>query len=388
MKCYNCGKEIDDDSSFCGFCGTKIVRPRPNTFSRNKKILVGIGLLVGIPIIIILLYFFYIDNPNIRNSKPSVKYVGIVAPGIHRFIVEWDRYKTEYGYGPSTLTITPKVNNSLVIPEVSDDTFHDEKIEAEIPIFAVIYSRGYKSRDYKRIESFDIDESKIKHYAVKDLNGDTLEILPEFGMFTSSIDYNGTISGTWRGIIFSRRVKDVHFTFSYPFHDDHCFTDLGLSVKWATCNVGANKTEDFGDYYAWGETESKNDYSWSTRTTFDFVDDVAHVKWGGSWRMPTKAEYEELVANCTWEWTTHKGVKGYKVTSKKDGYYGCSIFLPATGVRFGTDLAGEGHCGQYGSSSPYESSQTQAWFLQFDSQEVGIKDCGIFEGLSVRPVCP
>ena len=136
-----------------------------------------------------------------------------------------------------------------------------------------------------------------------------------------------------------------------PAETQYEAVDLGLpsGIKWATCNVGATKPEEFGGYYAWGETEEKDDYSWGTykwcngssttmtkycidssygtvdnKTVLDLEDDVAHVKWGGSWRMPTRAEQEELRNNCTWTWTTQNAVNGYKVTSKTNGN---SIFL-------------------------------------------------------------
>ena len=128
--------------------------------------------------------------------------------------------------------------------------------------------------------------------------------------------------------------------------------DLGLSVKWANVNVGAISPEDYGDYFAWGETELKTDYSWSTykfelgtdengpfskyvtnssygtvdnKTVLDPEDDAAHVNWGGSWRMPTDAEWTELRTKCTWTWTSE--VNGMLVT----GPNGKSIFLPAAG---------------------------------------------------------
>ena len=130
--------------------------------------------------------------------------------------------------------------------------------------------------------------------------------------------------------------------------------DLGLSVKWASCNVGATSPEEYGDYYAWGETEVKTNYSWSTyiwcnggydsqtkyctssdygtvdnKVTLEPKDDVARVKWGGSWRMPTFDEIQELCDCCTWKWTSVNGVNGYKVT----GTNGNSIFLPAAGIQ-------------------------------------------------------
>ena len=186
------------------------------------------------------------------------------------------------------------------------------------------------------------------------------------------------------------------------------YVDLGLSVKWATFNVGATKPEEYGGYYAWGETEEKEDYSWSTykwcngssttmtkyctncyngtvdnKAILDPEDDVAHVKWGGNWRMPTGAEQGELRNNCTWTWTTHNGVKGYKVTSKSNGN---SIFLPAAGYRVGTGLSYSGSSGRYWSSSLYGSDSSGAFYLYFSSGGYGWSYGGRYYGFSVRPV--
>ena len=184
----------------------------------------------------------------------------------------------------------------------------------------------------------------------------------------------------------------------------HEYVDLGLSVKWATCNVGATKPEEYGGYYAWGETEEKDNYNWSTykwfngsykkyctRTVFGTVDnkthldpedDVAHVKWGGSWRMPTKAELYELLNNCTWTWTTQNDVNGYKVT----GPNGNSIFLPAAGYRDGTSLSDCGSNGSYWSGSLYESLSDYAYNLNFYSGYYGWDYYFRCNGFTVRPV--
>ena len=161
-------------------------------------------------------------------------------------------------------------------------------------------------------------------------------------------------------------------------YNGHAYVDLGLpsGIKWATCNVGANSPEEYGGYYAWGETEEKSNYEWSTyrwcngsentmtkyctrsydgtvdnKTVLDPEDDVAHVKWGGSWRMPTRAELDELRHECTWQWTTQNGVNGYRVT----GPNGNSIFLPAAGFRKGTVVSSVGF-GNYWSSSLSDNS--------------------------------
>ena len=183
--------------------------------------------------------------------------------------------------------------------------------------------------------------------------------------------------------------------------------DLGLSVKWATHNVGASKPEEYGGYYAWGETEVKENYTWETykwcngsydtmtkyctnsnsgtvdnKTVLDPEDDVAHVKWGGSWRMPTMAEQDELRTKCTWQWTTLNGVNGYRVT----GPNGNSIFLPAAGYRYGTSLYDVGSSGLYWSSTPYESNNYDAYYLLFNSNYYDWYYYYRSRGRSVRPV--
>ena len=176
-----------------------------------------------------------------------------------------------------------------------------------------------------------------------------------------------------------------------PSSENHECVDLGLSVKWATCNVGANKPEDYGDYFAWGETKPKKSYSssnysyTSNPTTLPLSADAARANWGGSWRMPTRAEQDELREQCTWRWTTQNGVNGYKVTSKKNGK---SIFLPAAGYRGGSSLNDAGSYGLYWSGSLDAYYTSDAYCLYFDSSDVGWGDDYRYGGRSVRPVCP
>lgn len=150
--------------------------------------------------------------------------------------------------------------------------------------------------------------------------------------------------------------------------------DLGLSVKWAAWNVGAVGPEHAGNQYAWGETESKSKYKWSTyqwcegsedslikyneadgKTQLDPEDDVAHVKLGGSWRMPTGEEFQELLDHCMLEWTTLNGVEGMKCTSQIEGFSDRWIFLPSTGYKQpfnpADDDTTQGFYGNYWSSS-------------------------------------
>ena len=171
----------------------------------------------------------------------------------------------------------------------------------------------------------------------------------------------------------------------------HEYVDLGLSVKWATCNIGANSPEGYGDYYAWGETSSKSSYDEDNCTTWEkqigdiagTSRDVARAKWGGSWRMPTEAECEELIDNCTWTWTTRNGVSGYKVTSNKNGN---SIFLPAAGHRLETSRGDAGNWGYYWNSTPSEDDTRGSYNLIFNSGYHDTDWGGRYYGCTVRPV--
>lgn len=199
----------------------------------------------------------------------------------------------------------------------------------------------------------------------------------------------------------------------YGLENGYEYVDLGLSVKWATCNVGANGPEEYGDYFAWGETQPKSNYDCSTykwcngsyntltkyctnsdygtydgKSTLELADDAARANWGGSWRMPTKEEQEDLRANCKWEWTTQNGVKGYKVTSKKKGYTKNSIFLPAAGYRDDSSLNEVGRYGRYWSSSLGTNYPNAVHCLYFNSSNVYWSSSIRDEGQSVRPVCP
>lgn len=191
----------------------------------------------------------------------------------------------------------------------------------------------------------------------------------------------------------------------------HEFVDLGLSVKWATCNIGANKPEEYGDYFAWGETSPKSSYDWENlkyrtegynynakfskyvaeilygrvdnRTRLELADDAARVNWGGSWRMPTLDEIKELKEQCSWQWTSVNGHSGYRVTSKRNGR---SIFLPAAGYRYGSSSSNVWSRGVYWSSLLDTSNSLYAYYLYFNSSSVDWGGTYRRDGLSVRAV--
>lgn len=176
----------------------------------------------------------------------------------------------------------------------------------------------------------------------------------------------------------------------------HEYVDLGLpsGLKWATCNVGANKPEECGCYYAWGETKTKEVYDTVTSLTYgkklwDFSGveryDAARANWGGSWRMPTRSEFEELIDNCTWTFTSIGGNSGYIV----EGPNGNTIFLPAAGYLNGQSKAkkGKGNYGRYWSSTPYDGYHGSAYGLYFfNGVEYVYWNFYRSNGLTVRPI--
>ena len=202
--------------------------------------------------------------------------------------------------------------------------------------------------------------------------------------------------------------KDAGPTVPTDPYNGHEYVDLGLpsGLKWATYNVGATTPEEYGGYYAWGETEEKSVYDWKTykwckgsddkmtkycvdedfgdvdnRIVLDLQDDVARAQWGGAWRMPTHEEFKELLDNCAWQWTTLNGVDGYKVFALN----GNSIFLPAAGCRFESQSIGS--YGFYWASSLCEYSSSDAYHLRFSSEEYWCGNLQRCYGFSVRPVC-
>ena len=193
--------------------------------------------------------------------------------------------------------------------------------------------------------------------------------------------------------------------------------DLGLSVFWASCNLGAIDPEEYGDYFAWGETQpyykdghrqdspcsqwiDRKDppitgYNWASYkfgknpdgpVTLSIADDAAQARLGGYWRMPTKAEFQELLDNCTPTLTTINGTQGFKFTSNKTGYTDRWIFLPVAGYRKDTKKVNEG--GQYWSSDLYIGRPKLAYSLLLAPQDYLAVTCEErCLGLSVRPVC-
>ncbi len=280
-------------------------------------------------------------------------------------------------------------------------------------------------------------QSGINGYKVSASNGNWI-FLPAAGHRDGTSSYYvGSTGHYWSDLVVSRGVYDAwsmdfnltgrrnpvsrynrYYGFSVrpvygPREPMPEAVDLGLSVKWASFNLGASKPEEYGKYYAWAGTTGyasseshdfswantpyctdpsnpTNSSSWSSYNTGDAglwsFDDAATVNLGDSWRMPTHKEWQDLYNECTWTWTTLNGVNGYKVSSKKNNN---SIFLPAAGYRYGTSYAYVGSDGLYWSSQVYSSGVYSAWDMRFNlgGRNPG-NDGNRYYGFSVRPVCP
>ena len=196
-------------------------------------------------------------------------------------------------------------------------------------------------------------------------------------------------------------------------YNDHDYVDLGLpsGLLWATCNVGADNSEDYGGYFAWGETEPKTVYEWSTYqhcngnhdqlTKYcsdsnygynDFTDnltillpedDGATANWGSGWRIPTYEDWIELFQNTTVTWVTQNGENGLLFVASN----GNNLFLPAAGCRLDSDVSSSCNYGNYWSSSLNTGQPDEAWYFCFDSDDHYMNNGLRNYGQSVRPVC-
>ena len=230
----------------------------------------------------------------------------------------------------------------------------------------------------------------------------------------ASVDQSGRVVAIAEGTsIITAKAKSKYATCKVVVKIAIEAVDLGLSVKWANENLGATAPEKYGDYYAWGETEPKEAYSWSTykwcngssttltkyntstsygtvdnKTILDAEDDVAQVKLGGKWRIPTSRELEELISSRNnssyqWEWKSINGHNGWLVTYLVNNN---SIFIPAAGFRYDTNFGNVGSNGCFCSSYLNTSFPNNAWHMGFASDNVNRYGNYRCYGFSVRPV--
>ena len=245
----------------------------------------------------------------------------------------------------------------------------------------------------------------------------------------ASVDENGKISAKAKGTATIKATANdgggAYGSCTVQVSDGTVVTpdavDLGLSVKWGSFNLGASAPEERGWYYAWGEIIDKTSFSWSNykwcqgtmdsitkytsttttthgdgRLTLETADDVARTKLGVYWRMPTKREWQELMRDCTWEWTKQSGVFGFKVTSKISGYTDNSIFIPAAGYidENGYHSGSTYVVGYYWTYNlclnTYDAYSFECGHSYADNQNTITSDTNMMRcyGVSIRPVLP
>ena len=334
----------------------------------------------------------------------------------------------QFATAQNTLFVLSKTGGLAAYPAnkvTFDDIFtftYGEVTEVTKESFSASFSVSFKSDEYK-----SLDLTPEVGICISDINENPtiadgkIEQGSSLGEYTFSVD--GLDAGTtyyYRAYVmiddavcYGSACQETTFGKSPQIIiiNGHRFVDLGLpsGLLWATCNVGAITAADDGNFYAWGETTTKENYDWDTykygtssnltkynktdgKTVLDKEDDAAYVNWGSSCRMPTRVDFDELrnTDNCTWTWTsmtTSSGssISGYKVTSKKNGN---SIFLPASGYRYGSDLYIHGSYGDYWSSTLFLSNVSRAFYLNFysslysSSRNYSYRCCGF----AVRPV--
>ena len=287
---------------------------------------------------------------------------------------------------PAGLSFTPNTDNAT-----KNQYTYNQWAELENAGAVFIATSGYFNPKLGGMRHVG-EEGHIRTNALSD-NG--LQVYSVIKTNKIIYSYSGTQEQNLQYAFAQRLVHDTIVLEAEPE-----YVDLGLSVKWATFNVGASKPEDYGDYFAWGETEPKEVYSWATykwgtsskltkynatdgKTILDSEDDAAYVHWGGKWRMPSKEEVDELTQQCNWIWTTHNNVNGYKVT----GPNGNSIFLPAAGYKGAGPTYPAGEDGLYWTNTTEKQHYSYLIVLHDDASptQAGRQGTRCF-GFTIRPV--
>lgn len=285
----------------------------------------------------------------------------------------------------------PKTGNDLTIVTGKATTVEATKavVEASISVSTEILVNAKLGFIYGEKQELDVNNCVEKIY-VEELKDNKI----------TAVLHNLSPSVTY----YYRAFALVGTTYIYgatetftTLQDPHEYVDLGLKsgTLWATCNVGANTAEQFGDFYAWGEIKPKDSYSWSNyiycegtknsllkynfkdgKIELDQADDAAYVQWGRNWRIPSEEQLEELYNNCTWSWTEKNGVKGYDVKSKTNNN---SIFIPAaynSGAKFAA----------YSTRTADRNDPTYSNSLFFNHELYDIVLVERYEGRTIRPV--
>ena len=328
---------------------------------------------------------------------------------------------TSYNY-----VVVAKVDDVDLVTEVK--SFKTLTIQASVTAEAsdIQYNSATISGSLSVQSEGSFSKSAVVYYSSSESTLDGLKSSGKGKTLTLEKDgsYSAVISSLYSSSSYNfvvvAKVDDVEFVssignFLTSALPSEPLVDLGLSVKWASCNLGASKPTDYGGYYQWAGTKDVSDtgiyLDWSNcpyhtgsdvnigwmkyntdssygtvdnKTVLESMDDAASVVLGGKWRIPTNEEWTELRDNCSWTWTKIDGVNGYKVQSKKSGYTDNWIFLPAAGYRDNNSLLDVRTNGEYSSSSL--SGPWSAFRLYFYSSHIGKNGDCRYIGRSVRPI--
>lgn len=307
----------------------------------------------------------------------------------------------------ATVTATPKYGYEFIgwfvvdnPTPISTDTVYTFTVNDNVELIAEFEKLAVISINSKGNGSVSFENSTETTMIVKPNTPVTIVACPEEGFAFQGWYVDGKSVSTDANYTF---IVSEDIALVAIFIDEDSLVDLGLpsGVKWATRNVGATFPEEYGDYFAWGETSVKPGYGPASSVTHNLskselesrgiIDadgnltaayDAATVNWGDNWRMPTSDEVNELISECTWNWTTQNGVHGYKVTGRNGNY----IFLPAAGSYSGSMFYGADTDGYYWSATPYYYNNTHAFYLIFNSGRYYKNDNYRYGGKSVRPV--
>jgi len=345
--------------------------------------------------------------PYITETKE-----GNVIRGINGSIKTQSGYQEDMGYCHTTKTIVKAKDNGTEIDLPLRGVLNNEMAIAYLELDGVStlqgeailgteYSFQYNGNDFEFVVTEDpnakitVTNGEAKSFIVlfpNDKTGAKLECTKGYYEFKKGI----LAEKFYYRFISDMEKAPLRWEKAEIEEQDHEWVDLDLPSGdlWAIYNIGATKPEEFGEYYAWGEIETKAEYTqatslWYNKTLADFqanpAYDVAAAKWGGEWRMPNYDDIFELYYHCDWVWTTQNGVNGYLLTSKHNGE---TLFFPAAGIRANTTTFAVGFDGYYYASTPYTPGLTNAWMIWFNSNEYLPDGCRRDYGCPVRPVRP
>ena len=367
----------------------------------------------------------YLSESSISLIKgESKKLIATISPSNTTETVAWTSSNTKIATVDQSGNVTAIAGGDATITATAGDKSAKCSVSVTVPVSGI--SLNMESAAMSINETIEliatVTPSDATDKTVTWLSSDTRIATVNNGVVTAKAAGSATITVTSNdGEKKAKCSVSVNSAYSTDGNENgYDYVDLGLpsGLKWATCNVGASKPEDYGNHYAWGETETKSNYNWiyqwstyiwcngsletltkycnnssygyngfiDNKTFLDPEDDAAHVNWGGKWRMPTDGDWTELLNNCAWIWTQQNNVYGYKVVSKIAGYRDKSIFLPAAGISNNASKTGYYWSFNLSMSRPYRPYYAHCFRFDSDNNKFVKSDQMRYHGMSVRPV--